>query len=222
MIAGCFSLQAQSNSQLLDHYKDYYEQMKRQGDVQGVINALTHLNILDRNQSRVDTLAVLYMNGGKHIQALNTLGSIDLDPSDSDVAVEVKAVCLQALNQIDKALEQYEELFKRAPSALIAYELADLKIQKNDLLGATKNITFGLANAPDEVMRTYYEGQVPYQVSIKAAFHYLKALVKFRENPEANIDATIAIFDEALALEPEFRIVQLSKEALIAQKNAKN
>ena len=56
--------------------------MRTQGDVQGVINALTHLNILSPNQARKDTLAVLYMNEGKHIQALNTIG---IDKNENDL-----------------------------------------------------------------------------------------------------------------------------------------
>ena len=57
-----FTIQAsaQSNSTLLSHYEAYYKQMKKQGDVQGVIGALTHLNILAPNQIMLDTLAVLY------------------------------------------------------------------------------------------------------------------------------------------------------------------
>jgi len=123
---------SQSNTSLLDHYKEYYNQMRTQGDVQGVINALTHLNILSPNQARKDTLAVLYMNEGKHIQALNTIG-IDRNENDSDMAVEVKAMSLQVLNQIERSVEHYEELYRRKPSPLVAYELADMKIQLDDL-----------------------------------------------------------------------------------------
>ncbi len=123
---------SQSNTSLLDHYKEYYNQMRTQGDVQGVINALTHLNILSPNQARKDTLAVLYMNEGKHIQALNTIG-IDRNENDSDMAVEVKAMSLQVLNQIERSVEHYEELYRRKQSPLVAYELADLKIQLDDL-----------------------------------------------------------------------------------------
>jgi tetratricopeptide (TPR) repeat protein len=210
---------AQSNSELLKHYENYYLQMKKQGDVQGVINAMTHLNILSPSQERTDTLAVLYMNDGKHIQALNTIG-IEKNASDSDMAVEVKAVCLQAINQPVRAIEQFEELYKRSPNPLVAYELADLKIQTNDLSGANLNITFGIANSDDEIMRTFYESQTPYQVSIKAAFTYLKGLVKYREDTKANIDAAIAILDEALVLAPNFNLAKISKDALLAQKNA--
>ena len=207
----------QNDNSLLDHYKKYYEQMKSQGDVQGVINGLTHLNVLDPSQARADTLAVLYMNEGRHIQALNTIG-IETNENDSDMAVEVKAISLQFLNQLDRSLVHYEELFKRNPNPLIAYELADIKIQLDDLIGATKNITFGIANSNNDVMRTYYESQGQYNVPMKAAFMYLKGLVKFKENKEENIDSAIAIMDEALAIAPNFNLAKISKDALYAQK----
>ena len=207
----------QNDNSLLDHYKKYYEQMKSQGDVQGVINGLTHLNVLEPSQARADTLAVLYMNEGRHVQALNTIG-IESNENDSDMAVEVKAISLQFLNQLDRSLVHYEELFKRKPNPLIAYELADIKIQMDDLMGATKNITFGIANSNSDIMRTYYETQGQYNVPMKAAFIYLKGLVKFKENKEDNIDAAIAIMDEALAIAPNFNLAKISKDALNAQK----
>ena len=207
----------QNDNSLLDHYKKYYEQMKSQGDVQGVINGLTHLNVLEPSQARADTLAVLYMNEGRHVQALNTIG-IESNENDSDMAVEVKAISLQFLNQLDRSLVHYEELFKRKPNPLIAYELADIKIQLDDLMGATKNITFGIANSSSDIMRTYYETQGQYNVPMKAAFIYLKGLVKFKENKEDNIDAAIAIMDEALAIAPNFNLAKISKDALNSQK----
>lgn len=214
-------LSAQSNDVLLKHYEAYYAQMKTQGDVQGVVNALTHLNILEPSQARQDTLAVLYMNEGKHIQALNTIG-VERNENDSDMAVEVKAVSLQAVNQPKRSLEQYEILFKRAPNALIAYEMADLKIQLDDMVGANLNITYGIANSKDGIMRTFYEGQNPYQVQMKAAFLYLKALASYKENPDANVDSAIALLDEALVMEPNFNMAIISKNALTAIKeNAK-
>ena len=212
-----YSTYSQSEKSMLTHYKEYYNQMRTQGDVQGVINALTHLNILSPSQARKDTLAVLYMNEGKHVQALNTIG-IKRNENDSDMAVEVKAISLQVLNQIERSVEHYEELYKRKPNPLVAYELADLKIQLDDLLGATKHITFGVANSKSDVMRTYYESQSQYQVPMKAAFIYLKGLVRFKENKTLNIDAAIEIMDEALAIAPNFNLAQISKDALLSQK----
>lgn len=218
IVLSAFQINAQNNSELLEHYKAYYKQMKSQGDVQGVINALTHISILEPNVATKDTLAIYYMNEGKYIQALNTIG-VEKNDNDSDIAVEVKAVSLQELNQPVQALEYYEIMFKRNPNVLIAYELADLKIQTNDLLGATSNITYGIANSKDDIGKAYYDSQPAYQVPVKSAFIYLKALVKFRENPETNIDASIAILDEALQMAPNFRRATITKEALVAKKN---
>tara|TARA_B100001564_G_scaffold354022_1_gene363919 strand:- start:308 stop:994 length:687 start_codon:yes stop_codon:yes gene_type:complete len=213
------SLQAQESKNLLDHYSKYYKQMQSQGDIQGVINALTHLNIIDPNEKRKDTLAVLYMNEGRFIQALNTIGVESLD-SDSDMAVEVKAISLQSLNEIERALPHYEELFKRKPNPYIAYELADIKIQLNDFLGALKHITFGIANSNNDILRNYFDTQTQYQVPMKAAFIYLKGLLTFKENKEENIDKAIALMDEAIELAPNFNLAKISIDALNAQKTA--
>ena len=211
---------SQSNQELLSHYQKYYKQMQSQSDIQGVINALTHLNILSPNQARTDTLATLYMNEGRHVEALNTIG-IEKNEADSDLAVQVKAFSLKAINDIDQSLIHYEELFKRKPNPFIAYELAEMKIRKGDLLGATRNITFGIANSNGDIVRNYYETQQPYSVPMKAAFIYLKGLVKINEDRENNIDETIGIMEEALAVAPNFNMAKISIDALNAQKNTK-
>lgn len=211
---------SQSNQELLSHYQKYYKQMQSQSDIQGVINALTHLNILSPNQARTDTLATLYMNEGRHVEALNTIG-IEKNEADSDLAVQVKAFSLKAINDIDQSLIHYEELFKRKPNPFIAYELAEMKIRKGDLLGATRNITFGIANSNGDIVRNYYETQQPYSVPMKAAFIYLKGLVKINEDRENNIDETIGIMEEALVIAPNFNMAKISIDALNAQKNSK-
>jgi len=213
------SLNAQDNGQLVKHYETFYKQMKAQGDVDGVINALTHLNILVPNQARKDTLAAYYMNNNKHVQALNVIG-IDVNAGDSDLAVEIKAVSLQTLNQFEKAIPHFEEFFKRKPSVLLAYELADLKLQTKDFSGAKTHIDYGLANAKDDEKRSYYENrQQPYQVSAKAAFTYLKGLLTFSEDQKTNIDEAITIFGEALTIAPNFNLAKISRDALEAQKS---
>ena len=211
---------SQSNQELLSHYQKYYKQMQSQSDIQGVINALTHLNILSPNQARTDTLATLYMNEGRHVEALNTIG-IEKNEADSDLAVQVKAFSLKAINDIDQSLIHYEELFKRKPNPFIAYELAEMKIRTGDLSGATRNITFGIANSDGDIVRNYYETQQPYSVPMKAAFVYLKGLVKINEDRENNIDASINTMNEALAIAPNFNMAKISIDALTAQKTTK-
>ncbi|WP_345004500.1 hypothetical protein [Snuella lapsa] len=217
--AGAFQLSAQNNSDLVKHYEAYYKQMKVQGDVQGIINGMTHLNVLAPSQARKDTLAYIYMSEGKYMQALNTIG-VEKSTTDSDIAVEVKAVSLKAVKQPKLAIGFFEEMFKRNANALIAYELAELNLQTQQFTEADKHITYGLANAKDDMTKAFYETQTPYQVSLKAAFNYLNALSVYNKDTKANIDAAVDILDATLKMAPNFNLIQLTKSELLRQKQA--
>ncbi len=212
-----FIAEAQTKSELQKHYEDFYKEMRLQGDITGVINALTHLNVLSPSKERRDTLAYVYANNGQHMQALNTIG-VEKNTTDSDMAVQVKAISLKALNQPKRALEQFEELFKRNENPYLAYEIADLKIQTGDNTGAITNIDYGIANAKEDMKYAFYERQQPYEVPLKAAFLHLKALTEYNKDKE-NIDGAIGLIDQALALDPNFNLASLSKQALEARKN---
>lgn len=209
---------AQTNADLKKHYEAYYKQMKKQGDVQGIIGAMTHLEVIDPSVARQDTLAYLYLSEGKYMQALNTIG-VEKNPTDSDMNVEVKALALKNLNQPKMALEQYEILYKRNPNVFLAYEMADMKIQTNDLVGAKLNIDYALANVTDDMKRAFYETQQPYETSMKAALYYLKGLLTFSENKKTNIDAALKLMNDALAIDPNFNLAKVSRQALETQKS---
>lgn len=217
IIMSSMGITAQTKTELKKHFEAYYAQMKKQGDIQGIINAMTHLDVLEPSQARKDTLGYLYVSEGRNLEALNTVG-IEKNPTDSDINVEVKAVALKALNQPKRALEQYEVLFQRQPNANLAYEIADLKIQTQDLAGAKTSIEYGLANVKDDMVRTFYETQQPYQTSLKAALLYLKALQIFSENQNENVESALAIMNRALAIDPNFTLAKISKDALLNRK----
>ena len=210
------SLFAQSNGDLKTHFEAYYQEMKKQGDINGVINALTHLNVVSPNKQRRDTLAYVYMNSNQHLQALNTIG-IEKSDSDSDLAVQVKAVSLKSLNQPKRAIEQFQVLFDRKPDPFVAYEMADLKIQVGDIDGAEKDITYGVANATLNMKHAFYERQQPYEVPLKAAFYHLQGLLVFNKD-KTKVDEAIGFMDKALELDSNFNLASLSKQALEKRK----
>ncbi|MCK8479113.1 hypothetical protein [Psychroserpens algicola] len=215
-----FGATAQNQSELLKHFEDYYKQMKGQGDVQGVINAMTHLNVIQPSQQRLDTLAYIYVSEGRNLEALNTIG-IDKNATDSDLNTEVKAIALKGVNQPERALVFYEELFKRNANSYLAYEIADLKIQTQDLAGAKASIDYGLTNVKPEMKRAFYESQRPYEVSLKGALTYLKALILFNMNQTDNLDTAINLLNEAMTMDSNFNLAKLSKDALVARKTEK-
>ena len=212
-----FGASAQSTSELKKHYESYYKQMKSQGDVQGVINAMTHLNILSPSQQRSDTLAYIYVSEGRNLEALNTIG-IEKSATDSDLNTEVKAIALKAVQQPKRAIVFYEELFKRNANAYLAYEIAEIKVQLQDLAGAKASIEYGLANVKPDMKRAFYESQTPYEVSLKGALTYMKALILFNLNQTDNLDAAINMLNEAITMDSNFNLAKLSKEALEARK----
>lgn len=211
------SMFAQTNAELKKHYEAFYQQMKTQGDVQGIINAMTHLDVLEPTVARKDTLAYIYLSEGQYMQAVNTIG-VEQNATDSDMNVEVKALALKNLNQLKMSLEHFEVLYKREPNVYLAYEMADMKIQTNDLVGAKLNIDYALANVTDDMKRAYYERQQPYETSMKAALFYLKGLLTFTENKTENINAALKLMNDALAIDSNFNLAKVSREALEAQK----
>ncbi|GAA4938638.1 hypothetical protein GCM10023314_09070 [Algibacter agarivorans] len=217
LLVSSFMLSAQTSSELIAHYETYYKQMRAQGDVQGIINGMTHLNILSPSQAREDTLAYIYMNENKFMQALNTIG-IEKNATDSDISVEVKAISLKSVKQPKLAIGFFEELFKRGPNALIAYELAELSMQIQNLTEAEKHIAYGLANAKDDEKKAFYETQTPYEVPLKSAFMYLNAIHIFNKDKKTNIDAAVDVLDAALKTAPNFNLIQLTKNELLRQK----
>ncbi|MDA9335982.1 hypothetical protein N9Q89_07535 [Flavobacteriaceae bacterium] len=216
-----FQMNAQSDSNLVNHYEAYRIQMQQQGDIQGIINAMTHLIVLQPNVYRKDTLAAIYMNEGKYKQALSLVG-IEKSDSDTSISTEVKAYSLKAINEPARAIEFFEVLFKNNPTPNLAYELADLKIQIGDITSAALNITYGIANTSADMMKAYFESKPAYQVPLKAGFLYLKAISKFTENTESNHDASISILDEALQIAPNFNLANIAKEAILSQRDAKS
>jgi hypothetical protein len=93
-----------------------------------------------------------------------------------------------------------------------------LKLQLKDVAGAEEYVNYGLANAKDDMKYAYYESQPPYEVPMKAAFTYLKAMVQLNKD-QTNLDPAIAILDEAIKLAPNFNLAILGKQALENRKN---
>jgi hypothetical protein len=99
--------------------------------------------------------------------------------------------------------------------------MADIKIQTNNLPGAKLNIDYALLNVTDDMKRAFYETQNPYETSMKAALLCLKGLLTFSENKASNMDAAIKLMNDALAIDPNFNLAKVSRQALESQKAQK-
>ena len=211
------NITAQNNNDLIAHYEAYYKQMKTQGDVQGIINALTHLNVLKPSKERKDTLAYVYYKNNKFNQALNTIG-IEDKANDSDMALEVKAVALKTLGELELALPFYLKIYNKTENPQVAYEIAEINLNLNKLTEAKNYVNLGLSKVTDKQGKTYFETQQPYTVPLKAGFYYLDALIIYNQNKENNLGLAVNKLDEAIALAPAFNMANIAKNALMQQK----
>lgn len=195
------------------HYESYYKQMKAYGDLDGAISGLSHLMVIAPTEARKDTLAYLYLQANKALQAVKVVGE-----SKSDLALRTKALAFKNLNSPKQAIENYEALITKNKSVLDAYELAQLQFGIQRYGEAKATINFGLQNAKDEKVKIFVKGASYLETPIKAAFLNILGLIEYSMD-KANVQKAIAIFDEALKIDPQFVLALENKKGLLAQKN---
>jgi len=181
----------------------------------GAIEGLSHLIVLAPTEAKKDTLAYMYLQANKPMQAIKVVGN-----STSDLALRTKAIGFKNLKNPKKAIENYEALIQKNKSVLDAYELAQLQFSIQRFGEAKATINYGLQNSKEEKVRIFVKGNSYLETPIKAAFLNILGLIEFSMD-KSNIDKAIAIFDEALKLDPQFVLALENKKGLLTQKQGK-
>lgn len=203
---------ANTETALTNHYQKYYKMMLNNNDLDGAISGLSHLIVLAPTEAKKDTLAFLYLQANKPMQALKVVGE-----SSSELALKTKAISFKNINNPKKAIENYEALIQINNSVLDAYELAQLQFSIQRFGEAKATINYGLQNSKDEKVRIFVKGNNYIETPIKAAFLNVLGLIEYNLD-KGNTDKVIAIFDEALKLDPEFILAIENKKGVLAQK----
>jgi len=216
------STQAQKNKKknttetgLTAHYQKYYKMMLENNDLDGAIEGLSHLIVLSPSQTKKDTLGYMYLQANKPMQAIKVVGN-----STSDLALRTKAIGFKKLNNLKKAIENYEALIPKSKSVLDVYELAQLQFSIQRFGEAKATINYGFQNSKEEKVRIFVKGNSYLETPIKAAFLNILGLIEFNMD-KSNLDKAISIFDEALKIDPQFVLALENKKGLMTQKEGK-
>ena len=196
---------------LIQHYEKYYKMMLKNNDLDGAIEGLSHLLVLSPSETKKDTLAYMYLQANKSFQALSVAGN-----STSDLALRTKAIAFKNLNNPKKAIENYEALLKKNSNVLDAYELAQLQFGIQRFGEAKETILYGLQNSKDEKVRIFIKGNSYIETPIKAAFLNILGLIEYNLD-KGNVEKAVAIFDEALKIDPEFLLALENKKGLTSK-----
>ena len=169
------------------------------------------------NSTYKDSLAYLYFNGRRFSSCFLVCKDILSRDGDKQEILEMQSVSLESLGILDKAAQSYAKLVTKSNNNYHAYKLANIyyALKKNEqALNAIKKAE-SLDDTGKIKITTPINKNLNQQVSLKSAIANLKGLVQFAMDDMENAKAS---FQQAVTLEPEFKLAQENLEAAKAGK----
>ncbi len=167
-----------------------------------------------------DSLAYVYFGSRKYSSCFMVCTDIlSRDSSKQDI-LEMQAISLEGLGVYEKAAQSYARLVVKSNNNYHAYKLAtiyyNLKKRKEALMAIKK--AEELKDTGSIKITTAINKNLTQQVSLKSAIANLKGLILFESD---DLEGAKKSFQQALILEPEFKLAKDNLEAAKAGKPAK-
>jgi tetratricopeptide (TPR) repeat protein len=195
------------------HLKVFYQAVQT-GDVNSAILALNYYITEQPNTAFTDTLAMLYMQQGAYGQCYYWAEKrLALSPEDATL-MEMKAVCLEKMQQPTEAITLFEKLFKKTQSPFHAYKLMELQYGIKRLIEcvATAQAAERLQFKPEFVM-PYVVGEQRGRTYLQAGVYNVHALALYDLDRKAEAKQ---YFEKALSLDSNFLLAKQNLEAMKA------
>ncbi|MES1226811.1 MAG: hypothetical protein ABUT20_65665 [Bacteroidota bacterium] len=191
------------------------------GDLATGITALSYY-VADQGANSVyeDTLAMLYLQQNSYAQCYYWSDKrLKVKPDDLAL-MEMKAICLDKMNQPKEAIALYEKLYTRTKSPYHAYTLMELQyaIKRLQECLVTAASTEKLEFKPDYIM-TYNAGEQLGRTYLKAGIYNITGLALYDLDKKAEAKQ---YFQKALALDSNFVLAKQNLEAIKAIESGGN
>ncbi len=198
-----------------------FQQALLSGDAVTAISALNYyITEQNGNTPYADTLAMLYMQQGAFVQCYYWADKrLALKPEDVAL-MEMKAMCLDKLQQPTEAITLFDKLFKKTNSPFHAYKLMELQYGLKRLLEcvATAQAAERLQFKPEYII-PYSVGEQSSRTYLQAGIFNIHALALYDLDKKADAKA---YFEKAVALDSNFVLAKQNLEAVKAMEAAPN
>ncbi|MEP7238729.1 MAG: hypothetical protein ABI685_12710 [Ferruginibacter sp.] len=197
-----------------------FKQSVISGDLNTAITALSYyVNEQGANSVYEDTLAMLYMQQNAYVQCYYWADKRSKVSPDNLVLMEMKAICLDKLNQPKEAIAIYEKLYAKTQSPYHAYSLMELQysIKRLSECMATAGSTEKLQFKPEYTV-SYNVGEQVGRTYLQAGIYNIVGLTLYELDKKAE---SRLYFEKALALDSNFVLARQNLEALKSLESGK-
>lgn len=210
-----FNTNAQSNkSESVAIEKQIIKMAKNIGDSNVATASMYKLIALEgENSTYKDSLAYVYFSARRYASCFMMSSEVLKRVPDHQEMLEMKAISLEQLGALDKAMEAYKQLFAKTNNNYHGYNLAKLQYSSKKYDEALKTIqkTEKLNDTGKYKVTFSVNKNHTQQVELLAAIAYLKGLteVELSQNPAAKIS-----FEKSLKIQPDFVFPKESLEKM--------
>lgn len=190
---------------------------KKYNDQSTAIGSIYNIIALEGQQSTYkDTLAIMYFNSRKHVSCYLVVEDILKHKPNNQNLLEMKAVSLESMGALEKAIETYEAILATSNSNYHAYKIAGLQLALNKFDDAFASAAkanqlpdSGNYEVTFQVNKNYNQ-----KVKLKPAIAYLQGMIEIamKKNEEAKLS-----FERAVNLFPDFVLAKSKLTTLQAQ-----
>ncbi|MEP6675504.1 MAG: hypothetical protein ABJA78_10120 [Ferruginibacter sp.] len=195
-----------------------FNQALQCGDVPTAILALNYyISEQNGNTPYADTVAMLYLRQGAFAQCYYWADKrLALKPEDIGL-MEMKAICLDKMQQPTESIALFEKLFKKTQSPFHGYKLMELQYGLKRLVEciATAQATEKLQFKPDYIM-PYTVGEQSGRTYLQSGVYNIHALALYDLDKKAEAKS---YFEKALALDSTFLLAKQNLEAMKSLEN---